>query len=199
MTSSLPFRIIVLYGIDTPERHQDLNSSVRVEFVLSSLPGEKGIVQTNRHETGGVIMTQRQFSPWKPLNEENIKNVPDESGVYQIRCKGKPIERLLKSDEGGILDIGESGNLQHRLHTFFRCIRDPNRGGHSAGMRFAALKLSSNGFPKDDLEFRWKLTSSKKSARNEEKKLLGAYLRRFRELPPLNYKFGWTEYWSTIR
>ena len=137
-----------------------------------------------------------RFSQWFPLTDGNIQQVPSKPGVYEIRCKGKSVQRLLGKDDDGILDIGESLNLQTRLRTFLRCASDSNKGGHAAGMTFARLKLrlSRKGFLVDKLEFRWKTTDSKDEAYEAEGELLDAYVSRFGELPPLNYKFNWSNY-----
>ena len=134
-----------------------------------------------------------RFSKWKELKIERIRKVPNEPGVYKIRCKHKQIGRLIGRDDDGILNIGESDKLRRRLRTFLRCANDPKKAGHAAGCRYARLNLGKKGLPVGELEFRWKRIdvkepNDKKETYREEGKLLKAYVDRFGELPPLNCK-----------
>ena len=137
-------------------------------------------------------MTYKLRSHWKPLNEETISGAPNTPGVYQIRCSNRPIQRLLREDEEGILDTGESSTLRTRLRTFLACASGRRNSGHAAGWRFDALSLGRRGFKIADLQIRWKTVDTKKEAYHLEGELLRDYSWKFGELPPLNYKFNWS-------
>ena len=130
-------------------------------------------------------MTENVYSRWKPLKKETLKKIPKEPGVYLIRCRDHPTNRLLGSDQEGVLDIGESNNLKKRIRLFLTCASGKKKRGHSAGCRFAALGLKRH-FPLDRLEIKWKVAESKAAARKLEGELLRQYEKKFGELPPLN-------------
>lgn len=138
-----------------------------------------------------------RLSGWRSLTESELWQVPDGPGVYEVRCPGPPIPRALAKDHEMILDIGESKNLQTRLLGFLRCALGRSKTGHMAGWRFAHLsrRLSfRRRFPVRNLEFRWRERRTKKAANDAECARMQRYLRRFGELPPLNYKFNWADW-----
>ena len=130
-------------------------------------------------------MTKNAYSRWKPMTQETFGEIPKEPGVYLIRCRDHPTNRLLGSDQEGILDIGESNNLRKRTRFFFACASGKKKRGHSAGCRFFGRGLDRD-FPLDQLEIKWKVTKSKAAARKLEGDLLSNYEKKFGELPPLN-------------
>ena len=136
-------------------------------------------------------MAKPRLSRWIPLTYDETKRAPATPGVYQIRCRGKAIPRMLGVDEEGILTIGESVSIQRRLGLFLYSA-EGKKGGHAAGWRFNFLQLVNKGFPIDSLEFRWAHAPDKKAAYSMEGCLLADYLGRFGELPPLNYKANWS-------
>jgi len=138
-------------------------------------------------------MSSTELSPWIPLTYDETGRLPEKPGAYQIRCRGHQIPRMLAVDEEGILDIGESANLRGRLGVFLYAA-EGKKGPHAAGWRYNFLGLARRGFPLGDLEFRWAGAESKAAAYSLEGDLMKGYLDRFGELPPLNYKFNWSQY-----
>ena len=130
-------------------------------------------------------MTKNAYSRWKPMSQKTFEKIPEEPGVYLIRCRDHPTNRLLRTDQEGVLDIGESSNLRKRITRFYFCASGKVERGHSAGCRFANRKLSRH-FPLDQLEIKWKIAESKAAAREAEGELLRKYEKKFGELPPLN-------------
>ena len=131
---------------------------------------------------------------WYNLNDEEIKKVPAEPGAYKISRFGKnetPIEinRFFGMDKEGIIDIGESKNLRERLRSFKRNIEN-GKGGHMAGWRYHYLKLQ-NKIP--FLKFSYEVCKTKEEAYKKENAMMKKYVEKHKELPPLNYKYNWSE------
>jgi len=124
---------------------------------------------------------------WYPLLKPT-KPIPEKPGVYMV-CASKSIHRLNGVDENGILTIGESENLRSRLVDFVRCMRYGTTG-HMAGWRFHQIGMHEK-FPSDSLWVSWREVENKEAAYKKEGEMLEFYLRRYWELPPLNYKFNW--------
>lgn len=135
-------------------------------------------------------MAVLRLSGWSPLTDDEIAEIPDGPGVYEIRCHGKEVCRALDADPNGILDIGESKHLRRRLEDFLRCASHKGVAGHMAGWRYSYLNFKRY-FPLADLQFRWAALESKENAVEAESKRMLSYLDKFGELPPLNYKFNW--------
>jgi len=136
-----------------------------------------------------------EWSPWIFFSEVGHYRIPAKPGVYEIRCvsgRGKPfkIYRAYGVDEDGILSIGESSNLSDRLHGFRRTIQPhTKRSSHAAGWCYVSLRYE-RVFKKENLQFKYKVTGTKKQAQKEEFILLCKYRSQFLDLPPLNNNMG---------
>ncbi|WP_127475160.1 hypothetical protein [Sulfurivermis fontis] len=129
------------------------------------------------------------WSEWENLLRADLSRIPDGPGAYMIAAKSS-INRAYGTDEEGILDVGESGRLRHRIKSFIACANGNRRSGHMAGWRFNRFKFDSK-FPLDSLYLSWHRTESKEEAYKLEEKILESYLEQHSELPPLNYKYNW--------
>lgn len=125
---------------------------------------------------------------WRLLLSLNTCNVPHKPGAYVIAAS-RPINRTVRTDNSGVLDIGEAVDLKKRLATFVACASGRRAKGHSAGVRYYALDLGK-AFPIDSLYFQLHATSTKKQAYQTEGRLLSKYVQKYKELPPLNNKFN---------
>jgi len=150
-----------------------------------------------------------EWSPWISFSEVDRYRIPAKPGVYEIRCvsgRGKPFEiyRASGVDEHGILSIGETSNLSDRLHGFRRTIQPhTKRSSHAAGWYYVSLGYN-RVFKKEKLQFKYKVTGTKKQAQKEEFILLCKYRSQFLDLPPLNNnpgkypKRGWKKIMKAI-
>jgi hypothetical protein len=132
------------------------------------------------------------WSDWTPITIIADTEVPIGPGAYIIAAR-KAVPRAIGIDAEGILTIGESERLRGRLLDFIRCASTKGETGHMAGWRYAFFGFDRY-YPLRDLYVRWIATSSKETAYEEEGRLLLQYLRRHSELPPLNYKFNWSQF-----
>ena len=132
------------------------------------------------------------WSDWAKLAELTLEAIENAPGTYAIATR-EEIARVVGKDPDGILDVGESEYLRDRLRAFIRCAQDPDAYGHMAGVRFAFLGFSGI-FPFDSLWVRWRLTKNKAEAYAMEGRLLSAYVNLHKELPPLNYKYNWSNH-----
>lgn len=124
---------------------------------------------------------------WQCFSEDNLKNNPDLSGIYKIRIKNNPIDRLLGQDKQGILAIGKSNDLKKRLKQFYKGFTEGK--SHSEGK---TLHLIMKNNPKwgeeiiDKLEFTYTVTKTEEEAIKLEEKEIKTYFKKFGEVPPLN-------------
>lgn len=123
---------------------------------------------------------------------ENSLDIPEDPGVYIIAAK-QPIDRIFGQDPLGILSIGETDNLLKRIQMFWSCANGERHRGHTAGWRFRELDMHTQ-FPLSSLQFRFKSASTKEQAYSLEGQLLKEYARQHLELPPLNYKYNWSDH-----
>lgn len=130
------------------------------------------------------------WTNWAQLENLDFKEVPSKPGAYAIAAN-RPLNRAVGTNEEGILDVGESEDLNSRLWAFCQCARGKGKvEGHMAGWRYAYFNLGEH-FPFSSLLIRWIVKSTKVEAQREEARLLRAYIENHFELPPLNYKFNW--------
>jgi hypothetical protein len=143
---------------------------------------------------------------WNDLFQENSKvirvilgqeitkglvNAPTKPGVYIVRSvshnKPKPMQRMFKCDEDGILHIGRTTNLKDRISSFIRGAR--NGKEHSEAMRYHGLKCEyeQRGYSSVQIGY---LEFSLREAKEIELEWFDEYARIFGELPPLNSKRG---------
>lgn len=132
------------------------------------------------------------WTKWTNLETLKLERVCAEPGAYVISASC-PINRAVGIDRHGILDIGESDNLRSRLASFARCAKTRGKGGHMAGWRYAFFYFTDH-FPFASLRVRSFATPDKAEAYAAEGRVMLAYLKNHRELPPLNYKFNWQEF-----
>ncbi|MFH0978973.1 MAG: hypothetical protein V1837_06775 [Candidatus Woesearchaeota archaeon] len=134
------------------------------------------------------------MSEWLILDELEVKKVPSKPGAYKIsvfKADGTPIRinRFLGVDPEGVIDIGESTDLHARLQNFKRNI-EKGSGGHMAGWRFHFLKLYEKF---KILKFSFEVCATKEQAYKKEYAMMKRYIDEHKELPPLNYKYNWSE------
>jgi len=128
------------------------------------------------------------------LSKINSYNIPEKSGIYVIRYikNGRPfkISRLYGIDKKGIISIGETKDLNKRLKEFYKTVEGQRKSSnHAAGWYYVSCKYDRL-FKKDGLQFKFKITESKKEAEREEFILLAKYRNKFLDLPPLNNNPG---------
>lgn len=132
------------------------------------------------------------WTDWVKLEGLDLKSVKNEPGTYVIATR-QEITRVVGKDADGLLDVGESENLRDRLNSFIRCAKNPDSCGHMAGVRFAFLGFSES-FPFDSLWVRWFIAKDKNAAYTAEGGILKTYVTLHKELPPLNYKYNWSNH-----
>ena len=133
----------------------------------------------------------RKWTGWCPLSSV-IGEVETAPGAYVVRVRNQSFNRFVGTDKLGILDIGETGNLRSRLRDFIKCAKNPKATGHMAAWRYSYLGLGRM-FPLDELEVRWSICKDKEEAVKKEAEVMRKYVDKHYELPPLNYKFNWSE------
>ena len=135
------------------------------------------------------------WSDWTKL--DNLRDIPKEPGAYIIATE-KKINRIIGKDNDGILSIGETDNLFKRIQMFLSCAEGKRHRGHNAGWRYYKLDLKKE-FPIISLYICWKSVSSKKEAHHLEGEELKKYANKHYELPPLNYKYNWSDEKKTAK
>lgn len=135
---------------------------------------------------------KNDWSNWQFFKKTEWEDVPEKPGVYKIRCLdniGKPvkIKRLVRIDKGGVLSIGESGNLRQRLKQFWKSSREDTR--HAAAWHYFAFRYDEK-FPKESMQFCYTPSSSKNEAIRIEFILFLEYRKQFMDGPPLNINRG---------
>lgn len=131
------------------------------------------------------------WTDWLPL-VHSIPQAPATPGAYMIAAR-RALNRAVGRDVEGILGIGESDNLNRRLRDFLGCARGTKAAGHMAGYRYNLFGYS-RVFPLESLWICWCGVGNKDEAYALEGKMLSEYLAQHYELPPLNYKFNWSEH-----
>jgi len=132
------------------------------------------------------------WSPWNRFEFLKDKSKGKCPGVYEFRCLGKDgkplaIARTRGVDHAGLIYIGRSlGRLRLRISSFYRHVSGKSRGGHTAARHYLCWKFS-RVFPLKRLEVHYAEMSSNR-AKQAEKDLIHAYLRRYLDLPPLNFQ-----------
>lgn len=140
-----------------------------------------------------ICMTDAASSMnWKSLaklSENRFQNIPAIPGVYFVRFspggRQTPLRRAGGLERSSLLYIGMTEkDLRSRLMTFWKALHDKGEPvtPHTAGNTFVKFGFRRNFFPKG-LYVSWHPT---RKAREEEKRLLHRYLRRYLDTPPLN-------------
>ncbi|CAN96796.1 hypothetical protein predicted by Glimmer/Critica [Sorangium cellulosum So ce56] len=136
-----------------------------------------------------------RWNDWQPLSTEVIADVQQKAGAYVLGLPAskRPLGRLIQAEPHGLLDVGESRNLNQRLRNLYRCMSTEGERGHMAGWRLGSggllrqLNLTPSQF-----QVSWCYAPTKDEAYRVEGTILRAYYSLFGELPPLNYKFNWS-------
>ncbi len=84
------------------------------------------------------------WTDWMHFYTLDLKTVPNQAGAYVLSTT-RPINRAIKTDPMGILDIGETGKgsetLRKRVTNLRRCMTQRGSRGHMAGWRFAFFRF----------------------------------------------------------
>jgi hypothetical protein len=110
-------------------------------------------------------------------------------GIYKLYCCDDnnqiiKTNRLLKTDDNGILYIGKATSFLDRVITLKKSISpNYNSDSHECGIRYKSSDLIKAKFPFNNL--RIKLVGCE-NIDSMEKELLTNYEKEFGELPPLN-------------
>ncbi|RKN83354.1 hypothetical protein [Ulvibacterium marinum] len=134
-------------------------------------------------KTGNYRIIDKDF--WYKIKND----FPIGGGVYELYCMNKygktiPVNRMLGTDDEGLLYIGKAGSFLDRVIELKKSISpDYNSRGHECGARYKASKGIQEIYPYENL-FVY-LTSSENERILEIEKLNG-YLEKFGEFPPLN-------------
>jgi hypothetical protein len=114
--------------------------------------------------------------------------IPEKAGVYFIHSydNGHPtgLNRVLGTDEEGVLYIGRSVNLRERLRMFWRVL-DPKlkATAHTFGTKYNDNKKLWEAFPLKSLYVSYRITTEPKKLESE---LLDKYFSKYGEVPPFN-------------
>jgi hypothetical protein len=129
-----------------------------------------------------------------PLIERfNVIEESNSTGVYVIHVLNKNklpkiINRLLDSDEYGILYIGQSTKQSMKTRIdFFKKVSNPDSKStaHSGAMNFKEIKLLRDRFNLNSL---YVTLHPHKTPKKFESELIEIYRQKFGEVPPLNGK-----------
>jgi hypothetical protein len=135
-------------------------------------------------------MTEKKYNIsdsefWSKINTD----FGEGGGIYQLYCCDEndqiiKTNRLLKTDNNGILYIGKATSFLDRVITLKKSISpNYNSDNHECGVRYKSSDLTKAKFPFDYL--RIKLIGCE-NIDSKEKELLTKYEQEFGELPPLN-------------
>jgi len=125
------------------------------------------------------------------LNKENIKNIPDKRGVYNIYAKSAinksiSIQRFCDIDKTGLLYIGQTNKqtLKKRIYQFYASAHpDMKTHNHSGAQKYFLNNKIREKLSKHSLWFEFEKTEQPTI---KEKQLLFEYAKKFGEYPPLN-------------
>ena len=123
---------------------------------------------------------------WKEFNSNYKKAAVYKICLIRNNPAGKTIPRFLGEDTEQILTIGSAVNLQRRINTFYRAIKD-GKANHSEGKflytinQSCDLKISQN-----DIKVHFKPLENETIASKTEMQEIFAYIKNFGEPPVLN-------------
>ncbi len=125
------------------------------------------------------------------LNEQSIKQIPDNIGVYRIfACdeNDKPIciNRFAKADESGLVYIGRTikQNLRLRVNNFFySSLEGGKTKNHSGAIKYKTRNIIKKRLGDHKLKVEYYPCNNPKE---EESKALNKYAQEFGEFPLLN-------------
>lgn len=132
-----------------------------------------------------------RWSSLEQLSKSGFESVPEKPGVYKINFrsngKPKPIAKAGGIDRNGIVYIGRSENLRHRIKIFWKGLRDKRskiKTGHSGANTYVLIGFGRK-FSQKNLYVIWK-TCAKEKTKEGEKALLHTYVKKYLDTPPLN-------------
>jgi len=127
------------------------------------------------------------MSDWNSISIDNETGY-DGHGVYRILAtkggKAVKIPRFRKVDEGGVLVIGRTDNIERRRKQFVKSSRGNH--GHSEGKQWWLVKHFSNFGEEFSLMFDFTRLKSREEAKKMERREIQDYFKKFLELSPLN-------------
>jgi hypothetical protein len=115
-------------------------------------------------------------------------NIPECGGVYLIHSFDNQIpirlNRVLGTDEEGVLYIGKSENLRERLRMLWRVLNPKLKAtAHTFGTKYNDNKKLREAFPLKSLYVSYRITTEPKTLESE---LLDKYFSKYGEVPPFN-------------
>ena len=115
-------------------------------------------------------------------------HIPECGGVYFIQSYNNQIpirlNRVLGTDEEGVLYIGKSENLRERLRMLWRVLNAKLKAtAHTFGTKYNDNKKLREAFPLKSLYVSFRITNEPKSLESE---LLYKYFSKYGEVPPFN-------------
>ena len=121
---------------------------------------------------------------WDKINDRH----KSDGGVYKVIAvdsgQRTPINRLLGTDDQGVLYIGKATTFIDRVIDLKKSISpDYNGTAHTCGRRYKATPNIAKHFPFDKLHIELIQSTTPDDL---EKKLLNDYMQTFGEVPPLN-------------
>lgn len=121
-----------------------------------------------------------KFEKWR---KEMLAANQYPNGVYRLLSPKKKINRLIGTDEEGIMYIGKGDILSSstRVGKFVNALKNTEQEHHGGSRYFTNLIKAQ--YPIEDLMIHIRLV---KDPEGQEKKELKAYLDTFGELPPFN-------------
>jgi excinuclease UvrABC nuclease subunit len=126
------------------------------------------------------------------FNKDNWKLVPQTPGVYLIRLLSasgnfQKINRVINTDDNGLLYIGKSENLRTRIKSLTKTINNlDSTNNHIFGVKYNRNSLFKKTFLPKQLSI---IFTTETNCKNKEDELLKNYLHKFGELPPFNSNF----------
>jgi excinuclease UvrABC nuclease subunit len=140
---------------------------LKINFILKGLKMES---QEQTIDIPTIKLEWQAWKEWKDLEKHgNKKDIPTESGVYEVKDKDH--------QDGNRLYIGESGNLRRRIGYLLS-------GTHSAGQRIRE-DINNELIDKDKIKIRWAKTEYHCAA---EEYLIKEHEIKNRGLPKYNVK-----------
>jgi len=137
-------------------------------------------------------VNQIKWSKWVALSGLDLSIISENSGLYQIRwaIDGKPqsIHRANNTDNAGLLYIGKTTNLKQRISRIQRGIFQLRTNDvsytHTAIYTYSYYGFNDK-FKPENLEIRW-ADKQEDVIDYWEEKLLGDYVEKYFDSPPLN-------------
>ena len=132
------------------------------------------------------------WSKWYNLISLDLSIIPKTSGLYQLRwaidSKPQPINRANIIDDAGCLYIGKTANLYRRIKRLIRGLTELKTNNvsytHTAIYTYSYYSFNKK-FKPEQIEIRW-VETPKEEIDNWEEKLIGDYVEKYLDKPPLN-------------